>query len=165
MPAGVSFRLSSLTALGVWALQVSPALHDLPVGDPPNHNPGELQPLLRCRIRSSPVIADHHFVVLDNHVFYRHTQVRNFLERGAPVLGRPFWSRSQSGRDIRPVFDKAWREIRLTDAQVLPVHEFLKVIADEFFISVWVIPVLGFLNSDVPAAEFILPLALYADAA
>ncbi len=36
----------SLAAGGMRAFQVSPAFHDLPVGNSPNHNPGEFQPLL-----------------------------------------------------------------------------------------------------------------------
>ena len=59
-----AFKPPNLAARGVRTLQVSPALHDLPVGDPPNYNSREFQPLLRYRIGARPTVAHHDFVVL-----------------------------------------------------------------------------------------------------
>src|SRR5260370_20431837 len=81
-----SRRLSILFARGMRAFQVSPALNDLPVGDPPNHDSGEFQTLFGSRIRARPMIAHHHFVVFSDHVFDNHAKIGNLLERGAHVL-------------------------------------------------------------------------------
>jgi hypothetical protein len=62
----------------VWTFQVSPALHDLPVGDPANHNSGEFQALFRGRIAARLTVADHHLVVSADQVFDGHPKVGNF---------------------------------------------------------------------------------------
>jgi len=67
-PASVASRLPNLALHGVRTLQVGPALHDPPVGDSPNHNSGEFEPLLRSRIGTRPMVAHHHFVVLGDEV-------------------------------------------------------------------------------------------------
>src|SRR5260370_933372 len=130
-PSPSSTPMSAAIGGGETTLQVSPTLQNLPVGNPPNHNSREFQPQLRCRVGSGPVVANHHLVVFGNHVFDGHPQIRNFFERGADILDRarrPWW---QSRWDVSSVVHKSWREIHLTDTQVLPVHELLKMIADE----------------------------------
>src|SRR6266478_7933416 len=131
-PASFYSTLPGLDPCGVRPLQVSPTLQNLPVGNPPDHNSREFHPLLCCRVGSGPMIAHHHLVVFGDHVFDGHLEVGYFFERGAEVLDRPRRSRWQSWGDIRSVIHKSRREIHLTDTQVLPVHEFLKMIADEF---------------------------------
>src|SRR5229473_1601563 len=131
-PASFYSTLPGLDPCGVRSLQVSPTLQNLPVGNSPDHNSREFHTLLRCRVGSGPMIAHHHLVVFGDHIFDSHSQIWNFFERGTDVLDRPRRSRWQSRGDIRSVIHKSRREIHLTDTQVLPVHEFLKMIADEF---------------------------------
>ena len=66
------------------------------------------------------------------HRFFNKLLGREPFERGADVLYSACRSRRQSRRNIGSVIKKVGREIRLTDAQVFPVHELLKMIADEF---------------------------------
>src|SRR6267143_6954999 len=68
-PSIAASKLPNLAAREVRTLQVSPALHDLAVGDPSDYNSREFQPLLRYRIGARPTVAHHDFVVLGNHVF------------------------------------------------------------------------------------------------
>src|SRR6266480_4947469 len=68
-PSIAASKPPNLAVRGVRTLQVSPALHDLPVGDPPNYHSREFLPLLRYRIGARPTVAHHDFVVLGKHVF------------------------------------------------------------------------------------------------
>jgi hypothetical protein len=70
----------------VRTFQVSPALDNLPVGDPPNYNSIKFQPLLRCRIGARPMVAHHYFVVFGDQVFDTDPQVGNLFWSGADVL-------------------------------------------------------------------------------
>src|SRR6202165_5703681 len=119
-----------LASHGVRTLKVSPALDDPAVGNPPNHNSGEFEALIGGRIGARPMVANYNFVVLGDEVFDGYLQVGNFLEGGADVLDSPRRSRRKSRGDVGAVIHKAGREIHVTDAQVFPVYEFLKMIAD-----------------------------------
>lgn len=84
----------------MWRLEVGPALHDFPAGNPPDHNSAKLQPLPTLYIRRCPVVPHHHFVILFNHVLNLHMQIGKSLQRPAHILNRPRRSRRHSKRHI-----------------------------------------------------------------
>ncbi len=112
------------------------------------------------------MVAHYDLVVLDDHVFDGHLKVGKFFERGPNVLDRTRRSLRHSPRHVRSAIHKPWCEILFADAQILPVHEFFKVVADEFLhLSGCVMPVLVYFASEAPAAAFMLGPLPQADAA
>src|SRR5258708_7755329 len=92
------------------------------------------------------------------------------LRSGTFLSAAPTYSIAPAGpggnlRGHPVVTQKPRREIPPAYMQVLPVHQFLKMIADVSFITACDIPVLGFLISDCPAAVAIRSPLLQADAA
>jgi hypothetical protein len=75
------------------------------------------------------MVAHHDFVVLGDHVFDGHMKVGNLFQRGPNVLDRTRRSLGHSRRHVRPAIDKRGCEIHFAGAQILPVHEFFKVVA------------------------------------
>jgi hypothetical protein len=111
---------------------MSPTLDDLPVGNSPNYDSREFDPLPRGRLGPGPMIPNHHFVVLGNQVFDPDSQVGNLLQGFPDVLDRACGPWRQSRWYVRSVIDEIRREIHLSDSQVIPVHEFFEMIPDEF---------------------------------
>ncbi len=132
MRVAVTDVVMSLAAGRTRRFQIRPPLHDLPRCDSPNHNPPKFRFLPGLCIRSCPVIPHYHAIIFRNHVFDRHTQIWEFLQRPADIRDRTRRPRRHSRRHIRSIIYKIGREIHVPDLYVFPVHEFFKMIADKF---------------------------------
>src|ERR1041384_678304 len=60
-----------------------PALGDLPIGDPEDHDPlqryavaGRGKPVIAAEVRSAPYVADHHAIPLGDDILDRRMEVR-----------------------------------------------------------------------------------------
>ena len=84
------------------------------MGNAPDHDSGEFQPHFTVALGSAPYIADHYLVILSDHVFDRHVEVRK-LPVGANVLLSAFRTGWHSRGHVGAVVDKFGREIHIGD--------------------------------------------------
>jgi hypothetical protein len=89
------------------------------MGRAPDHDSGKFQARFTSALGSAPYLADHYLVILSDHVFDRHVDVRKLLVCAANILLSALRTGWHCRGHVGAVVDKFGCEMHNGDVEVL----------------------------------------------